>query len=261
MLPLVPEFCAYAQCPVHTYPGFCLDNQDNLRAYSSERAKIQYVKTFTTMDSLLPGLQEKLPLEEIYGLAITLVASIFQLSHTPWLESEWSKNNIAFLRASGDPPPIVDIKYPYLVKTFPRGEYPMPLPTPKASFSQNSNSELDNVSAKGSTSDGSKFLSLAIMLLEINFGKPIEQMRKPGNQDREAECDEFADLHTARGWLSAKKSRLTAGFQNAILTSLQESLDPNVDLSNSEYCEAMKDKLLQPLEEEMRDLVTLLCLG
>lgn len=122
ILPLVAEFCAYVQCPVHVYPGFCLDHQENLRAYSSESPKIQYVSGFTTLESILPNLQEKLPLEEIYGLAITLVASIFQLSHTPWLENEWSKKNIAFLRASGDPPPVVDIKYPYLIQTFPQGK-------------------------------------------------------------------------------------------------------------------------------------------
>lgn len=118
------------------------------------------------------------------------------------------------------------------------------------------NSDLDNLATKRNTSDGSKFLSLAIMLLEINFGKPIEQMRRSGNQDKDTESDEFADLQTARRWLKAKSSRLTAGFRTAILTSLKESLDPSADLSDPRYCEAIKDKLLQPLEKEMRDLIS-----
>src|SRR5690242_9144882 len=73
ILPLVAEFCTYVQCPVHASPGFCLDHQENLRAYCSESSEIQYVSDFTTLESILPNLQEKLPLEEIYGLAITLV--------------------------------------------------------------------------------------------------------------------------------------------------------------------------------------------
>jgi|SRR5690242_684414 len=127
---------------------------------------------------------------------------------------------------------------------------------PISSGPQTVDSESDNLATKGNTSDGSKFLSLAIMLLEINFGKPIEQMRRPGNHDNNTESDEFADLQTARRWLKAKNSRLTAGFRKAILTSLKESLDPSADLSDPRYCEAIKDKLLQPLEKEMRDLLS-----
>jgi hypothetical protein len=121
-LPQIVDFCQYLQQPAHPSVGFCVDDAGSLRAYSSTTPTIQYVNQYTTLESLLPNLQAKLPLEELYCLAITLVASVFQLSNTPWLDREWTKKDIAFLRASSSLPLIVDIKYPYLVRDFVQGK-------------------------------------------------------------------------------------------------------------------------------------------
>jgi hypothetical protein len=64
-----------------------------------------------------------LPQEDVYCLAITLVASVFQLSHTPWLDQKWSKKQIVFLRAGDSHSLAIDIKYPYLLRDFLQGEY------------------------------------------------------------------------------------------------------------------------------------------
>lgn len=122
-LPQVTDFCQYIRQPAHPSVGFCLDDTGSLRAYSSPRPAVQYVDQRLTLESLLPSLQARLPLEELYCLAITLVASVFQLSHTPWLDQKWSKKDIAFLRASNNPPLAVDIKYPYLVRDFLQSEH------------------------------------------------------------------------------------------------------------------------------------------
>jgi len=117
-LPQAKEFCQYFQEPAQTSVGFCVDDAGRLRLYPLVSPAIQYVNQCATLETLLPKLQGKLPLEELYCLAITLVASIFQLSHTPWLHQEWTKKDIAFLRASSNIPQEVDIKYPYLVRDF-----------------------------------------------------------------------------------------------------------------------------------------------
>ena len=82
-LPQITNFCRYIQQPPHASAGFCLDNMGSLRVYSSPSPSIQYADQRMTLESLLPSLQRKLPLEESYCLVITLVASVFQLSHTP----------------------------------------------------------------------------------------------------------------------------------------------------------------------------------
>ena len=44
------------------------------------KASAEYVPQSLTLEALLPHFEAKLPITEVYGLAITLVASIFQLS-------------------------------------------------------------------------------------------------------------------------------------------------------------------------------------
>lgn len=122
-LPQVADFCQYIRQSARVSVGFCLDGTGSLRAYTSPSPAIQYVDQCLTLESLLPSLQARLPLEALYCLAITLVASVFQLSHTPWLDQKWSKKNIAFLRASNDPPLTVDIRYPYLLRDFLQSEH------------------------------------------------------------------------------------------------------------------------------------------
>lgn len=119
----VTDFCQYIRQPPHASAGFYLDDTGNLRAYSSPGPAVQYVDQRLTLESILPSLQGRLPLEELYCLAITLVASVFQLSHTPWLDRKWNKKDIAFLRACNNLNLAVDIKYPYLIKVFLQSEH------------------------------------------------------------------------------------------------------------------------------------------
>jgi hypothetical protein len=96
---------------------------------------------------------------------------------------------------------------------------------------------------------------LAIILLEINFGKPIEQVRCPEDLGNKPLDDEKADLQTADRWHKAERPRLSPGFSKAILTGLQEYLNPDANLDDPEYCNVLKEKMLRPLEDEMQFMV------
>jgi hypothetical protein len=93
------------------------------------------------------------------------------------------------------------------------------------------------------------------MLLEISFGKPIEQVRRPEDLGNKLVGDEKADLQTADRWYKAERPRLSSGFSKAILTGLQEYLNPDANLDDPEYCNVIKEKMLQPLEDEMQFMV------
>jgi hypothetical protein len=67
--------------------------------------------------------------------------------------------------------------------------------------------------------------------------------------------NEKADLQTADQWYKAERDRLSSGFSKAILTGLQEYLNPDADLDDPEYCNVLKEKMLQPLEDEMQFVV------
>lgn len=96
---------------------------------------------------------------------------------------------------------------------------------------------------------------MAILLLEVNFGKPIEQIRRLEDLGNNPVDDEKADLLTAGRWYKEERPRLSPGFSKAILTGLQEYLNPDANLDDPEYCNVLKEKMLQPLEDEMQFMV------
>jgi len=118
----ITNFCNIIRQPAYPFVGFCLDDTGCLKSYSSTKTAAEYVQQSLTLETLLPHFKEKLPITEVYGLAITLIASIFQLSHTPWLDTKWNKKNILFSRASNSMSLTVDLGYPYLSKHFYSGE-------------------------------------------------------------------------------------------------------------------------------------------
>jgi len=118
----ITNFCNIIRQPAYPFVGFCLDDAGCLKSYSSLRTVAEHVQQSLTLEALLPYFKEKLPITEVYGLAITLIASIFQLSHTPWLDNKWNKKNILFSRAGDGLSLAVDLRYPYLTKHFHSGE-------------------------------------------------------------------------------------------------------------------------------------------
>jgi|SRR5215469_7053820 len=104
--------------------------------------------------------------------------------------------------------------------------------------------------------DCSNLLALAIMLLEISSGQPVEKRRKDSDGAQNLPDDQ-ADLQVAEEWHKEEKSRgsLSCAFSQAILTCLQEYLNPDTDFDDPKFCDAFKERVLLPLEEEMQFLL------
>jgi hypothetical protein len=216
----------------------------------------EYVHQSLSLEALLPHFESKLPITEVYGLAITLIASILQLNHTPWLETKWSKRNIVFARANSDMPLTVDLRYPSLVKEFYRGALLQNSTSKSSQLNQKSGAELRRPDGTPLNRTSSNLLALAIMLLEISSGRPVEQ-RLGDDQITNILLNDQSVLQLAEGWLKEEKShgRLSCAFSQAILTCLQEYLNPDANFDDDQYCNAFKEKALLPLEEEMEFLL------
>jgi len=94
------------------------------------------------------------------------------------------------------------------------------------------------------------------MLLEINSGRAVEQ-RRGDDQITNIMPNDPLELQLAEGWFKEEKSRgrLSCAFSQAILTCLQEYLNPDPNFDDDRYCDAFKEKVLLPLEEEMEFLL------
>ncbi len=113
-----------------------------------------------------------------------------------------------------------------------------------------------NVSGN-SIKDRSNLLALAIMLLEVCLGQPIEQIRSAEDLGASSASNDMTDLSAAHRWHLEEKARgnLSFAFSNSILGCLQAYLNPDANFSNPDFCQTMREKILEPLEEEMQFLL------
>ncbi|KAL9580258.1 MAG: hypothetical protein Q9203_006375 [Teloschistes exilis] len=190
-LQIVTNLCSILQRPCHPCIGFCLDSEGHLRgAYNAQRS-VAYIDGGVTLQDILTKKLGTLSPQERYNLSITLTSSMLQLSHTPWLQETWSKADIIFLKAkdgctmSGI---TVDIKHPYLAREHKQ--------TTKL-VSQSS----------GTPNDCSKVVALGIMLLEICYGLPIEELLLPEDLGNDNRPTEILHLQAARRWLISKEGK------------------------------------------------------
>jgi hypothetical protein len=179
--------------------------------------------------------------QERYNLSITLTSSLLQLSHTPWLQGTWNKADIIFLRAKDGCPMsgiAVDIKHPYLTR-----EYKQTTTLVRRSSDE--------------PNDSSKVVALGVMLLEICYGLPIEEILRPEDLGPNNRPTEISYLQAARRWLMGKEGtgEFSFAFVKAIRYCLQCFMDPCASLSNQAFSKTIEEHVLAPLEKEMNMLL------
>ncbi|KAF2271109.1 hypothetical protein CC78DRAFT_550067 [Lojkania enalia] len=230
-LPMIQEICSYLQkCQFPTI-GFCVDESHQLRAYTGQIGLEKCLDQDVTLAKMLSKLPQRLANGDIYNLAITLTASIFQLIDTPWLTQTWTKKAIIFRNLKPKTTSNIDITRPILVQTF--------------------------GSTKQSTLSPRKaLLALAILLIEILSTQPIENIQTPSDLSPNLSVndapDDDSNHRTALRWLFQQESdgNITRGFSSAITSCLQAYINPRADFSDAEFCRSIEESVLRPLEEE-----------
>ncbi|OCL00859.1 uncharacterized protein K441DRAFT_599828 [Cenococcum geophilum 1.58] len=239
-LQIVTNLCSILQSPCYPCIGFCLDNDGHLRgAYNAQRS-VAYVDEVSLEDILKknPGTFSQ---QERYNLSITLTSSLLQLSNTPWLQETWNKTDIIFLRAKDECPLsriAVDVKHPYLTREHKQ----------TTTFVRR---------GSGEPKDSSKVVALGIMLLEICYGLPIEELLRPEDLGPNNRPTEISYLQAARRWLMGKEGdgEFSFAFVKAIWYCLQCFMNPSASLSDQAFLKTIKEHVLVPLEEEMNMLL------
>ena len=234
------NLCSVLQQPSHPWIGFCLDSKGHLRgAYPAQPRALAYVENAVSLGEMLAKRQGSLSKEEAYSLSITLSSSLLQLSHTPWLGQSWDKADIIFLRAKDGSGLSVDMKHPYLTREH---------------MSDNTGAMRHNAYPGN---DCSKLLSLGVLLMEIDSGQPIENLRLPEDLGPNNEPNELSNLQAARRWILEQKNKgdLTFAFYSAISHCLKCFVDPTASLQNTDFRRTVEEQVLAPLEEEMNFLL------
>ncbi|KAF1960347.1 hypothetical protein CC80DRAFT_582911 [Byssothecium circinans] len=236
-LQIVTDLCFTLQNESRTCLDFCLDNDGHLRGTHDTKRTVAYINDEVSLENILQKRSYNLSQKERYTLSITLASSLLQLSQTPWLQGPWNKADIIFLRAK-DRRPVsefaVDLAHPYLAREHKH-----------TSPSIQTNGNVSN--------DSLKVVNLGIMLLEICYSLPIEELLEPDDVGPNGQHTSISYLQAARRCLMRNEDRgeFSFAFSKAISYCLQCFLNPNVDLSNIDFLKSIEAKVLVPLEDEM----------
>jgi hypothetical protein len=194
----------------------------------------------------------RLSMKERLILAVQLAASLLQLYSTPWLSNRWSKRDISFLKTAffanqvsntGQPQRPVNVSKPFVSQR---------LVAPTA------------LQQSGPTSTASPrhsnptLLDLGIILLELYFGQNIEQKRHLEDMSPDGQPHSNTDLNTARNWLDESfqlnmSARYWSATKHCIDIYTFDPMPKNVDLHDVGFREAVYQKVVLPLEEELRE--------
>lgn len=253
----VIDICSTAHKAAHPLVGFCLDSSETLRGlYEVRSLPRSLVENCSTLGEHISVLKRDFPLADSYCLAITLVSSILQLAKTPWLDQPWSKQSIMFLRLRNVDENFVDIKHPYLTSEHGTCKTPSePCKTIRRHMlTLKAGPSVTKRPAQQERRDQVNMLALAIMLLEINLGMPIESLRRSEDLGLDGEPNVGMDWFVAQRCLEVQVQRgnLTSGFASAIKYCLKCYVDPFASFDNSEYVKSVEERVLKPLECEIQ---------
>ncbi|CAN9380991.1 hypothetical protein CC77DRAFT_141742 [Alternaria alternata] len=245
----VKDLCASIQQLYKKSPtiGFSLDSKSKLRgAYSVDTAEAQIPSTeLISLETLLErppvinGKRSKLSRKERYSLALTLASSILYLNSTPWLANEWAARDILFHRTSDTTCPI-DLDRAYLAPN-------------AADRSENGSKGHNQMFLKNNF-----LLALAVALLELYFGTTAEKYHQSEfeNETGDGSADQKYNLLTlVHNWIQNEAGELSAAYQSAVSYCMKESVDPTVNLQDTNCLQAAVENIVLPLQEELNQFL------
>ncbi|KAI0018260.1 hypothetical protein F4780DRAFT_532993 [Xylariomycetidae sp. FL0641] len=230
--PEVTNICSAIETAKHPHLGFQVDSLETLSGLYEvqDPESTLHTEGKSLAEILTSGANKGLSVRDKYRLGITLVSSTIQLGKTPWLRHPWDKNDVIFLRAERDSASRVDVRHPYLSHVVSK-QHPQRAP-PR---------------------DNYNMLALAIMLIEIATGKPIEELRGPGDLGPDGAVNLATNYTTVKHQIDSilDEGNMSDGYYAAIDHCLACSRDFDFSFANPDFCGDLTRKVLQPLEEDL----------
>ena len=163
-------------------------------------------------------------------LSVILAHSLVQLYGSPWLGSNWSKENIYFFSRT-DHPEVLDLTQPYL--------------------SDDSALLEPNREEKQGIHQYPSILSLGILLLELELGKPLESQHNEEDLTNGSK-NANTDLTTAMRMLNRYKDDVYEDYRAAVQGCLDCSFIPVHAQDSTSIADYIYDNIVERLENELR---------
>lgn len=188
-----------------------------------------------TVSSLASILQDsKFTRHDRLRLAVTLASSVLQLHETPWLEENWGKNNIFFIKRSDT------------------ANYDHPFVSP--SFNQASQPASDSMPASMARIIRNQTLyALGVSLIELWYSKPLQELYQPEDGPRatgDPRVDLMTQWHTADRLVDELYNDAGAKYTDAVRRCIRCDFDRRASsLEDSAFQKAVYLGVVSQLKE------------
>ncbi|KAF2029209.1 hypothetical protein EK21DRAFT_101286 [Setomelanomma holmii] len=170
-----------------------------------------------------------------FKIAVILASTVLQLSNTPWLDDDWCLDEIHFVHRHGTPLATV-FQYPFLHHDFPCKAV-SPSRTTRSPFRRVIRNQM--------------LYTLGIVLIELLYGKPIEELQTA--HDLDCQGTPGAVWCTAER-LNDEEIALEAGqlYSDAVRRCIRCDFNQeNTSLDDEDFQRAVFDGVVGPLEKTL----------
>lgn len=173
-------------------------------------------------------------------VAVDLASSVLQLYKTPWLDEEWSDNDVYFIHRPGTSVAMV-YEHPFVYRK----------------FSSTASSQSRNIPGPCRVIRNQTLFTLGILLIELLYGKSIEELQSPRDLDcqgtpgvvwctAERLIEEEIEYEAGPRYLDAVRRCIRCDFNKKDLS-----------LDNEEFQLAVFEGVISPLEKTLQQFTSL----
>ncbi|KAF1941763.1 hypothetical protein EJ02DRAFT_191853 [Clathrospora elynae] len=174
-------------------------------------------------------------------VAVDLASSVLQLYKTPWLDEQWSDNDVYFIHRPGVPLSVYE--HPFVYRR---------LPSSPGSLSVSTSQQAAYRVIRNQT-----LFTLGILLIELLYGKPIEELQTP----RDLDCQGTPGI----AWCTAERLikeelEFEAGprYLDAVRRCIRCDFNrKESSLDDKDFQQAVFDGVVAPLERTLQQFISL----
>ena len=167
-------------------------------------------------------------------LALIVAASLLKLHNTPWIEEQWVRERISFVRKHGgrhSTSPLLEKSWTNALSIAPASSNPL---------------RLMNIRCES-------LFALGIFLIELCFQKDFSSLQEPGDKIEGGLLECLTEFRTATRLIPDIYNEAGERYGDVVRRCIRCDFDhKSYDLDDEDFCQAVYEGVVGPLEEDVK---------